>query len=38
MAKSGGGKKAEELAMERGWIWYADQQTKGAGSKQHGKG
>jgi len=24
----GGGKKAEELSMERGWIWYPDQQTK----------
>lgn len=23
----GGGKKAEELAREKGWIWYPDQQT-----------
>jgi len=33
----GGGKKAEELAMERGWIWYPDQQTQDAGGKRNGK-
>lgn len=33
----GGGKKAEELSKQRGWIWYQDQQSKYAGSKQHGK-
>lgn len=27
----GGGKKAEELAREKGWIWYPDQQTQYAG-------
>lgn len=29
----GGGKKAEALAMEKGWIWYSDQQTQYAGGK-----
>jgi hypothetical protein len=29
----GGGKKAEELAREKGWIWYPDQQTNDAGGK-----
>ena len=24
----GGGKKAEELSKQRGWIWYQDQQSK----------
>jgi len=32
----GGGKKAEELAMEKGWIWYPDQQTQFAGGKRNG--
>jgi len=32
----GGGKKAEELSMEHGWIWYPDQQTQYAGGKQDG--
>ena len=32
----GGGKKAEELAMEKGWIWYPDQQTQFAGGKRDG--
>ena len=37
MAKSGGGKKAEALAKEYGWIWYPDQQTQDAGGKRNGK-
>lgn len=32
----GGGKKAEELAKQYGWIWYPDQQTRYAGGKEHG--
>jgi hypothetical protein len=24
----GGGRKAEELSKEYGWIWYPDQETK----------
>lgn len=32
----GGGKKAEELAREKGWIWYPDQQTQDAGGKRNG--
>ena len=32
----GGGKQAEALSMERGWIWYPDQQTQFAGGKKHG--
>ena len=35
---AGGGKKAEELAREKGWIWYPDQQTQDAGGKRNGKG
>ena len=31
-----GGKKAEALAKEYGWIWYPDQQTQDAGGKKHG--
>jgi len=34
----GGGKQAEALSQEHGWIWYPDQQTQYAGGKQHGKG
>lgn len=33
----GGGKQAEALSQERGWIWYPDQQTQYAGGKKHGK-
>ena len=33
MAKSGGGKAAEALSKEHGWIWYPDQQTQDAGGK-----
>ncbi len=29
----GGGKAAEELSKQYGWIWYPDQQTKDAGGK-----
>lgn len=32
----GGGKKAEALAKEYGWIWYPDQQTQDAGGKRDG--
>ena len=32
----GGGKKAEALAREKGWIWYPDQQTNDAGGKRNG--
>jgi len=32
----GGGKQAEALSMERGWIWYPDQQTQFAGGKRDG--
>ena len=32
----GGGKKAEELSKQRGWIWYQDQQSKDAGGKKNG--
>lgn len=32
----GGGKKAEELSKQRGWIWYPDQQTKDAGGMRNG--
>ena len=32
----GGGKKAEALAKEYGWIWYPDQQTQDAGGKRNG--
>jgi len=35
-AKSGGGKQAEALSQEHGWIWYPDQQTQYAGGKQDG--
>ena len=29
----GGGKQAEALSQEHGWIWYPDQQTQDAGGK-----
>jgi hypothetical protein len=32
----GGGKSAEELCRERGWLWYQDQQSKDAGGKRNG--
>lgn len=33
----GGGKQAEALSQERGWIWYPDQQTQDAGGKNMAK-
>ena len=33
----GGGKQAEALSQEHGWIWYPDQQTQDAGGKRNGK-